>query len=431
MSVREQQRLLIESRLHKTAKNTVNTTGGDFSGGLKTPMTGKKRPPPPGLSIVPPSHEQFADDRVIRSAPLHQTFTGRHQPHPLARTVNDPHPLAAPLTHHRLPPITDVLNHGSFASHSERPMAFHSNSASNVPHTVHRPPLPSPSLPPPPARPREYRSAEEAIAEITAGREEHQPRIVHYSGHQPPTPPSPPTSHALTPHKQRHPQVHHPELHRSTSGNGRVRQRAEYERDAGSPPLGSGPSPRRAFGEGDSPMTNQAKKEEFMRLCARAWDLFHSWGYFCMSFFFGGDRPFRLILAHIWVLGKPGGHVGVGITNVTADFDNACVYDGCWEARIISRMLHKLWNKHCTASRTKGFLFFFTIIISAAANSWLGREGSGLDKKRRDHTLYMKWLSCQTLFLIYNFTTWWHVGERLYAIVLCISCPNAHILAEI
>ena len=48
-----------------------------------------------------------------------------------------------------------------------------------------------------------------------------------------------------------------------------------------------------------------------------------------MSFFFGGDRPFRLILAHIWVLGKPGGHVGVGITNVTADFDNACVYDGC------------------------------------------------------------------------------------------------------
>ena len=276
MSVREQQRLLIESRLHKTAKNTVNTTGGDFSGGLKTPMTGKKRPPPPGLSIVPPSHEQFADDRVIRSAPLHQTFTGRHQPHPLARTVNDPHPLAAPLTHHRLPPITDVLNHGSFASHSERPMAFHSNSASNVPHTVHRPPLPSPSLPPPPARPREYRSAEEAIAEITAGREEHQPRIVHYSGHQPPTPPSPPTSHALTPHKQRHPQVHHPELHRSTSGNGRVRQRAEYERDAGSPPLGSGPSPRRAFGEGDSPMTNQAKKEEFMRLCARAWDLFHS-----------------------------------------------------------------------------------------------------------------------------------------------------------
>ena len=283
IDIRDQQQRLISSRLHKIVKSAADNITAESSGGLKTPMTGKKRPPPPGLSIVPPSHEQFAHDRGIQSAPLHQTFTGRHQPHPLARTINDPHPLAAPKTHHRLPPITDVftdLNHENFPAHHERPMAFHSNSASNVPRTVHRPPLPSPGLPPPPmsepqlTRPR-YRSAEEAIAGLTAGREEHQPKIVHY-GHQPPTPPSPSTGHALTPHKQRHPQAYHPEPYRSTSGNGRVRPRAEYERDAGSPPLGSGPSPRRAFGEQDSPSTNQAKKEEFMRLCARAWDLFHS-----------------------------------------------------------------------------------------------------------------------------------------------------------
>jgi hypothetical protein len=31
------------------------------------------------------------------------------------------------------------------------------------------------------------------------------------------------------------------------------------------------------FGEGrDSPETIEAKKEEFLGLCARAWDLFHS-----------------------------------------------------------------------------------------------------------------------------------------------------------
>lgn len=319
MSVREQQRLLIEARLHKNVKGIVDSGrggvggGGEFSGGLKTPMTGKKRPPPLGLSIVPPSHEQFANERVIQSAPLHQTFTGRHQPHPLARTINDPHLHAAPQTHHRLPPITDVFANEGLGNHRERPAPFHSNSASNIVQSTHRPPFPSPGLPPPPsqlqhqisaprssdsqpARPREYRSAEEAIADMTSGREEHQPRIVHYGGHQPPTPPSPLPphhpqrqqhqhhhghghghGHGITPSKQRHPLTNSQiEISRNASGNGRIRPRIEYERDAGSPPLGSGPSPRRAFGEGDSPATSQAKKEEFMRICARAWDLFHS-----------------------------------------------------------------------------------------------------------------------------------------------------------
>jgi hypothetical protein len=150
----------------------------------------------------------------------------------------------------------------------------------NAPHPHQRHGFPSPGLHAPtsaahpPPRPREYRSAEEAVAEMTSGREELLPKIVHYGGHQPPTPPSPSAQHpGLTPSK------HGPgHAESSRGGGGRRRMRSEYERDAGSPPLGSGPSPRRApFGEGrDSPETIRRKKEEFLGLCARAWDLFHS-----------------------------------------------------------------------------------------------------------------------------------------------------------
>lgn len=53
----------------------------------------------------------------------------------------------------------------------------------------------------------------------------------------------------------------------------------EYEADS-SPPLGSQrdrPNYHGPFAEGrDSPATQKAKKEEFISLCARAWDLFHS-----------------------------------------------------------------------------------------------------------------------------------------------------------
>ncbi|KAI4141093.1 MAG: hypothetical protein LQ340_007729 [Diploschistes diacapsis] len=303
ITVREQQRHIIESRLQKNTKGADSAgerEGQSFAtGGLKTPMTSRKRPPP-GLSIVPPSHEQFANERVIQSAPLHQSFTGRHQPPHLARhTANDSshiHHVPAVQTQNRLPPISDVFANEGLGSHREggagaaggsgpaRPGFFHSNSASNPHHPIQRRAFPSPGLPPPrseqgPAppsmatRPREYRSAEEAVADMTSGREELRPKLVHYGGHQPPTPPSP-SGNGLTPNK--HPSSYPSgELGRSVSG--RRRPRAEYERD-GSPPLGSGPSPRRApFGEGrDSPETNIRKKDEFMRLCARAWDLFHS-----------------------------------------------------------------------------------------------------------------------------------------------------------
>ena len=67
-------------------------------------------------------------------------------------------------------------------------------------------------------------------------------------------------------------------------GQGRRRGREEYE-EGRSPPLGVGPAAARrvvggtsgGFGEGrDSEESVRQKKEEFLRLCDRAWDLFHS-----------------------------------------------------------------------------------------------------------------------------------------------------------
>lgn len=301
ISVRDQQRHIIESRLQKTAKPTDGETLrtselNPFGGGLKTPQTSKKRPPP-GLSIVPPSHEQFANERVIQSAPLNQSFTGRHQPHPMTRHIaNQPsnlsntshiHHVPANQTNNRLPPISDVFAGEGLGVHREstsgnRNGYYHSNSNSNSSHSNHRPAFPSPGLPPPQShqhapptsRSREYRSAEEAVAEMAGGREELLPKIVHYGGHQPPTPPSPLTGSALVSNKHDH---HLAEGTRS--GSGRRRARVEYERDMGTPPLGSGPDATRKgpFGQGiDSPDTQRKKKEEFLGLCARAWDLFHS-----------------------------------------------------------------------------------------------------------------------------------------------------------
>jgi hypothetical protein len=47
--------------------------------------------------------------------------------------------------------------------------------------------------------------------------------------------------------------------------------------DNGTPPLGRQQPRLGPFGAGrDSPETQLKKKEEFIGLCARAWDLFHS-----------------------------------------------------------------------------------------------------------------------------------------------------------
>jgi hypothetical protein len=353
MSVREHQRQIIEARLQQQSAKQGDGPDKDkevphFA--AKTPGLARKRGAPPGLSIVAPSHEQFANERVIQSAPLGQTFTGRHNPHPLTRHItNQPsnlastshiHHMPANQTNNRLPPIADVFG-GNVSGHPES--SGHALFASQS-----RAPLPSPHHPPPPpqsARSREYKSAEEAQVELAGGRPELLPKLVRYGGHQPPTPPSPPQAvpREHHPHSQSHSHHHHhnlthttrqadPVLASTTSsrslsnshpapapplgpapGAGPTpmkRRRAEYE-EGGSPPLGNGGRPAPAapsssstgmppmhgfapagpgpaisgahgrrtgpFGEGrDSPDTIEAKKEEFLSLCARAWDLFHS-----------------------------------------------------------------------------------------------------------------------------------------------------------
>jgi hypothetical protein len=294
MSVREQQRKLIEARSKGGKSGDADTPrhgpeSSSFRSSARTPGTGRRKGPPPGLSIAPPSHEQFANERVIQSAPLHMSFP-RHQTNPMTRQIiNQPsnlsqsshvHHVPANQTNNRLPPISDVfpgeLQPG--ASSSNRNSLYHS--PGNSSHSNQQPPLPSPSYPPPPhtasyppqnSRPREFKSAEEAVQSMVGGREELLPRIVHYGGHQPPTPPSPKTIGlgVSAPAESHH------------SGSGRRRDRDEYERDAGSPPLGRGPQAHQQrkgpFGEErDSPETQRQKKEEFIQLCARAWDLFHS-----------------------------------------------------------------------------------------------------------------------------------------------------------
>jgi hypothetical protein len=121
---------------------------------------------------------------------------------------------------------------------------------------------------PTPSRPREFRSAEEAQAELAAGRPDLLPQLVHYAGPQPPTPPSPGAAVG------RSRDVANTDASRSAN----KRRRNDYEEGA-SPPLGTGrqTQPRGPFGQGrDSPDTIKAKREEFLQSVARAWDLWHS-----------------------------------------------------------------------------------------------------------------------------------------------------------
>lgn len=311
LSVRDQQRSIIEARLQRSAKDEGPDGIKPSESNIFTfPKAASSKRRPPGLSIVPPSASQFANERVIQSAPLNQTFTGRHQPQPLTRhlvnqsptlgSTSHMHHVPANQTNNRLPPLSDVFGSDALNSHDRevnRPSYYQGPTPSNSsqPNNL---PLPSPGLPGPhaPSRPREYRSAEEAVQEMSGGREELLPRIVHYSGHHPPTSPSPRAvngpnatpNDGVPPGAPRPPQ---PVFH-SNEGSARRRPRSEYERDNGSPPLGHGPEPQRPhpvlgpgagptyhgpFGAGrDSPEAQRRKKEEFLDLCARAWDLFHS-----------------------------------------------------------------------------------------------------------------------------------------------------------
>ncbi|KAL5624809.1 hypothetical protein BROUX41_004869 [Berkeleyomyces rouxiae] len=296
MTVREQQRAIIEARLLQQSAKDGGPNGiatakeGGFS--AKTPGMSRRNKAPPGLSIVAPAHEGFQNERVIQSAPLGQTFTGlSHGGHPLTRHItNQPatklsntshiHHVPANQTNNRLPPLSDVFGGKVGGSHADPKHApqqsqpqqqqppHHHHSAMYAAPLRSGQPLPSPGHPHaangmPSARMREYKSAEEAQAELAAGRPELLPKIVHYGSHQPPTPPSPQpaAAHAgAAPH------------------SASKRRRAEYEEGV-SPPLGHGPAPQRhgPFGYGrDSPETQRAKKDEFLTLCSRAWDLFHS-----------------------------------------------------------------------------------------------------------------------------------------------------------
>ncbi|KAK4115079.1 hypothetical protein N656DRAFT_703757 [Canariomyces notabilis] len=299
MNVREQQRQIIEARLQQqSAKGdgpNKDKDGSHFA--AKTPGLARKRGAPPGLSIIAPPHEHFANERVIQSAPLGQTFTGMHNPHPLTRHItNQPsklsntshiHHVPATQTNNRLPPIADVFGqnlsghpdssgHGLYPGQNRGPLA-----------SPHHPPAPPHQAPahqaPTPGRPREYKSAEEAQVELAGGRPELLPKLVRYGGHhQPPTPPSPPhhggggggggggfprdhhrdhrplADHAATAtsrsasssnnNNSNHLNHHHHPHHQTnntqpppppSSSSSMKRRRHEYE-EGGSPPLGNG-----------------------------------------------------------------------------------------------------------------------------------------------------------------------------------------------
>ncbi|KAK3664296.1 hypothetical protein LTR22_004709, partial [Elasticomyces elasticus] len=210
------------------------------------------------------------------------------------------HHIPATQTNNRLPPIADVFANDRL----DAPRGYSGQSPSHSSHSNMAPPVPSPGFPPPhyqsgpplSSRSREFRSAEEAAQALSGGREELMPKVVHYGGAQPPTPPSPmpPGGHQQAATGAQQPQhlgeLPRPEILARTSSmnsmNGRRRGREEYERDNGSPPsVYNRSEPKRAaFAVRDDQreddwrrgMNNAEKREEFLKLCEKAWDLFHS-----------------------------------------------------------------------------------------------------------------------------------------------------------
>ena len=304
LDVRDQQRQIIEARQKGTkpgsahdsdAPRTQDTTL--FGVQTRTPTTSRRKGPPPGLSIAAPSAAQFANDRVIQSAPLHQTFTGlrpgdptftrhaQHGPSGLSQ-MSHIHHVPATQTNNRLPPIADVFANDRLEMRGQLPLQSPS-------HPNGIPPVPSPGFPPQPQQmpgSARFRSADEAVAGLSGGRDDLMPKVVHYGGVQPPTPPSPMNVEHTSggsrqpyhPDSDRRPDI----LARTSSMNGRRRGREEFERDNGSPPSTfNHQEPKRATfavrGEAmdedwRAGMSSAEKKEEFLRLCERAWDLFHS-----------------------------------------------------------------------------------------------------------------------------------------------------------
>lgn len=340
VAVREQQRQLIESRLQETVTPRGAGGGADATGasapsdsatradqassamGNNGPATASvinrfdifapsnpgKRRPPPGLSIVPPSAQQFANDRVIQSAPLNQTFASRmgssggtaeykggrpNLPptsfapfgqfnagaHNQAGLKSSPTPQKSrPLkqlsstagtdqrvspglptrNNNRLPPLTDVIGSGDInvgannntSGHHRRSLSISgpgvgpgndNNDRDNG--------LKSQQELSRYQRRREFRSAEEAVQELTSGREELLPRLVHYGG--PSTPTERGQDEEMVISDNRNESMRHTRRGSTLTtgattptGLSRRRRRSEYEIENGSPPLGTGPEPR-------------------------------------------------------------------------------------------------------------------------------------------------------------------------------------------
>lgn len=393
MDLRDQQRQIIEARLHKNANSKDapfdNKTSLSFDNKSsleppplsstfgKVPGSSKRKGPPPGLSIHAPSAHHFATEpRVIQSAPLHQSFTGlrpsTNSHHPLSRQIVDQHQYgptshtqipqlnqlaAAASAANRLPPIQDVIHNDEPIACSSTLNRRHSSLFPNpADHSKQLGPMHSPSFPlpprsaglhPPPSllatrsqetftssassqhdrdnRPHEstFRSADEAVQSLSHGLDENLPKIVHYGGHQPPTPPSPLMAGqpGYRPPLSGYAQIQHPNGHGHENTNGhsappfpnatsnggfgtaRRRTREEFEEDGASAPGADEQERerererRRAWEDEDRRMAagmyyierqrerdreeergrdGQRKKEEFIALVSRAWDLWHS-----------------------------------------------------------------------------------------------------------------------------------------------------------
>lgn len=334
LDVREQQRMIIEARQkgtplksgapHGESPDSQRAAENAPYGEPGRPSSNSRRKgPPPGLSILAPSAAAFSNERAVQSAPLHQSFTGlrphtySHAPSNLSQTSHIHH-VPATQTDNRLPPISDVFAHDRLNGHPPPPAtarpAIYSNGPSPSHGSLHSPSFPPPhhqpqhqhqpptSQPPMSSRGREFRSAEEAVQEMSRGRDDLLPKIVHYGGTQPPTPPSPmpnqqqqQAQYAPPPQQSHHQHsqppsngAHHldPRSEYREPQSGRRRGRDEYERDNGSPfvhpeskrtSYATSYAPREeSDGDWRNGMSAPEKREEFLRLCARAWDLFHS-----------------------------------------------------------------------------------------------------------------------------------------------------------
>lgn len=400
MRMREQQRQIIESRLHnkavgKDAENEkARSTGdspaaGSSSSFPKPAAAPRRKGPPAGLSISAPAAHQFTNEpRVVQSAPINQTFTGlkptpvplsrqvlehshHHNPyHPMA-TINNNTPQLVPLGGHqasnqRLPPIADVVASQDMNEAHHLPgnpydtRDQHPRDTRTLFAPINNKPslLPSPGYPPPNARlhnphdppnsrsrEHDFRTADEAVHTLSGGREDLIPKLVHYGSHghgqghghihQPPTPPSPhangrpakvtvscPPQPSYGPVNNATPISNGNRTeptHRQPSGSGRRRNRAEFEADHRNEvdrmdvdrderdqrqrarladereEIGRNAAAavanleeamrgtlrdREVFGrvnERDPAMVerNKRRREEFLTLCARAWDVLH------------------------------------------------------------------------------------------------------------------------------------------------------------